>query len=118
MSDALKTTFIIKINDSEKEVFMSFALLNTITGYFENPEQLSEIFLNPQVRESILVELLSERNPTGRITKQLNTSSLLIDPNDVLDLLEWVAEHVENFFTQAFKKANQRLKAKMKAPNA
>ncbi|GFD70942.1 hypothetical protein KUL118_01720 [Tenacibaculum sp. KUL118] len=112
MSDNPATRFNLRVNDEDKEVFMSFALLNTITGYFRSAEELDQILLNPEIRNSIITELLSERNENGRITKNFDTTKMVVDHDEVLDLLEWVAEHVENFFMKALQRAKQRMKKK------
>ena len=112
MSDNPPVTFTISVNDEDKEVFMSFALLNTITGYFRNAEELEQILLNSDVRASVITELLSERNETGRITQNFDINTMKADPDQILDLLEWVSEHVETFFTKALKRAKQRMKKK------
>ncbi len=112
MSDNPSVTFNISVNDEDKEVFMSFALLNTITGYFRTAEELEQILLNPDVRASVITELLSERNETGRITKNFDINTMKADPDQILDLLEWVSEHVETFFMKALQRAKQRMKKK------
>lgn len=112
MSDSPAARFNLRVNDEDKEVFMSFALLNTITGYFRSAEELDQILLNPEIRNSIITELLSERNENGRILKNFDTTKMVVDPDEVLDLFEWVAEHVENFFTKALQRAKQRMKKK------
>ena len=112
MSDNPPVTFNISVNGEDKEVFMSFALLNTITGYFRNAEELEQILLNSDVRASVITELLSERNETGRITKNFDINRMKADPDQILDLLEWVSEHVETFFMKALQRAKQRMKKK------
>lgn len=110
MSDSPSATFNLTVNGEDKDVFMSFALLNTITGYFQSKSDLEQILLNADVRASVLIELLSERNETGRITKSIDLNNMQVDQDELLDLLEWVAEHVESFFTKALARANQRMK--------
>ena len=112
MSDNPSVTFNISVNGEDKEVFMSFALLNTITGYFRNAEELEQILLNSDVRASVITELLSERNETGRITQNFDINTMKADQDQILDLLEWVSEHVETFFMKALQRAKQRMKKK------
>ena len=110
MSDNPPTVFNLSVNGEDKELFMSFALLNILTGYFRSPDELDQILLNPDVRASILTELLSERNETGRITKNFDINKMVVDQDHILDLFEWVAEHIETFFMKALKRAKNRMK--------
>ena len=112
MSDSPSATFNLTVNGEDKDVFMSFALLNTITGYFQSKSDLEQILLNSDVRASVISELLSERNETGRITKNFDINTMKVDPDQILDLLEWVSEHVETFFMKALQRAKQRMKKK------
>ena len=70
--------FHIEISGKEKSVFMSFALLNTMSAYFENKNEFEEILTNPTVRSSMLIEMLSDRDETGRIIKELDLNLSLI----------------------------------------
>lgn len=109
MADPISKTFLLNVDGTDRKIFMSFGLLNTLAGYFETPNQIEEALLNSNVRASILVEALSERQEDGRIKKPMALDSADIDSEQVFDFFDWVASHIEDFFMLALKRANQRM---------
>lgn len=91
------------------EVYMSFGLLNSLSKFFENVDQVEEIYLNPELQAAILIECLSERDRKGTITEELVLNDLE-NLNSVNELLAWVGEHLTDFFIQLLKASTNRLK--------
>lgn len=108
MNKNLKSKYVMSVKGQNREILMSFGLLNTLSAYFENPNQLDELFLNSQVRASVLVECLSVRDDSGRICEAFNLSLNELDTDEVMGLFEWVEEHLEDFFTKALARATAR----------
>jgi hypothetical protein len=105
MTDKLSPRFTLTCGDTQTEIFMSFGLLNTLSGIFENPQQISETFTNPTVRLDILLLCLSKRDKYGKITEEFAINELEIDADHLIDFLDWVESHISYFFLRAWEKA-------------
>lgn len=107
---APKPYFVFNKNENNPtEIFMSFGLLNSLSKYFETVDQVEEIFLNPELQATILIECLSDRDKKGRITEELNLNELE-DLQSVNKFLAWVGDHLTDFFIQMLKASTNRLK--------
>lgn len=114
----LNHKFVLTRDDSSLSVFMSFGLLNTLSRYFENPQDLDAIFDNADVRIALLTECFAERNEKGEITSKIPPTALEITTEEAWEFFGWVQEHLADFFTQALKRATngrRTLLEKMKA---
>lgn len=105
MSQAPAISFNAIINGEHREIFMSFALLNRVSFLVGNMENLHEVMLNPEMREAILVEMLAERTQSGKLVKQYALDEVVISNQDVMNLLDFVGEHLLDFFMGALKKS-------------
>ncbi len=111
----LSDRFEMPINETEtRTVFMSFALINTLAGYFESPNDVVQIYQNPMVQQSILVDCLSERDDLGKITKPFTLETMTTSYEDVIKFLSWVEEHLSNFFLRTLQAANHMMKRTIK----
>jgi len=104
--------FEVTFNNTKKEVFMSFGLVNTIAGMFEDMSQLTEAFTNPHVRGALVVECLSERNENGGLVKEIDLNTLGIETEHLFEFLTWVEAHVSDFFTQSLVRATSSMRKK------
>ena len=105
MTDKLAPRFTLTCGDTQKELFMSFGLLNTLSAIFENPQQISETFINATVRLDILLLCLSKRDQYGKITEEFAINELEIDTDHLIDFLDWVESHISYFFLRAWEKS-------------
>ncbi|HYG34259.1 MAG TPA: hypothetical protein VEC99_05720 [Clostridia bacterium] len=101
----LPSSFTMKVNGQDHEVFMSFALLNKLAYYIGQPEQVFTVLLDPVVREIVMKELLAERSKTGRIKQEVELEDLDFDLEEVESLLDWAAEHLLVFTLAVAEKA-------------
>lgn len=93
------------VDGQEREVFMSFALLNRLAYLVGNPEQVGIMMLDPVVRETALTELLAERTKGGKVINQKALDEYEVSLEEVEKLLDWAAEHVLNFTIRVAEKS-------------
>jgi hypothetical protein len=98
-------TISVTVNGEAKEVLMSYGLLNQLVRTVGDLEQLGSMSIDPDVRDAILKQVLSERTRGGKITKEADLDDIEISVEDVEALLAWVGEHVLNFFLKALETA-------------
>lgn len=100
----------VQIDGKEEEIFMSFALLNSIARHVGDPENIPLIEINADFREIILKELLAVRNPSGKITQERGIDDVEISIEDAEKLLDFASEHITDFTIRALEKAGARSK--------
>lgn len=105
---AAEPRFTLQISEQQqKEIFMSFGLLNTLARFFEEHDQVEEeLFTNSYVQSSVIVECLSERDEYGKIAQEFDLNTLT-DLDSLDDFFVWVGAHLHAFFMR-------RLQAKMR----
>ena len=113
-------TFTIKINGKERDVKMSFGLLNILCQKVGDLDGAATIAMDQSLREGVLIELLSDRDTRGRISEEFDLFTADMNPDDVVALLDWAGEHVLDFFLKGLERAKKlqernmpRLKALM-----
>jgi hypothetical protein len=95
----------VTVNGVEREIFMPFALLNRLSHMLGDIQNLGMVHLNPEVRETFLVELLHERGPGGKVTKEAILDELEIPLQDIERLLDFTAEHILDFTLRVIERA-------------
>lgn len=98
-----ETTITVKLGSSEREIFMSFGLLQTLAkmvGPVTNIEVIPLIMIDPEKAEEFLVEVLAERTPSGKVTSKPELLDHEISPEDVDRVIEWMVGHLLHFFIQ------------------
>lgn len=95
-------TYTLKtIDGSEKDIFMSFGLMNAITRVVGNVDNVASLVNDHDARDQILVELLSERTKGGKVVNKAVLDEIDLDYNEVLSLLTWAQEHMVDFFMKS-----------------
>jgi hypothetical protein len=95
----------IKISGEERELFMSYGLLNELAKIVGSPEAAPQIAINEYLREEVLKATLAERKPSGKVTKPVaDIDDIDISIADVEALLDWATENVLSFFVRSLKK--------------
>jgi hypothetical protein len=103
-----ENTITIKFNNEDRDIFMSFGLLNDLTKLVSDPSEVPRILLDPDLRDAVLKELLAERKRSGKILKELpDVEDIDASPEDIEKLLDWTMEHVISFFVRSLKKTAQ-----------
>lgn len=105
MSDKLS----IIVNGEEREIFMSFGLLNHLCNVVGTIENVPLISIDVELRNTILPLTLAERTKSGKlINKELpEVDDFEITVEDGEKLLEWVTDHAGNFFIKALETARR-----------
>ena len=92
----------VTVDGEDREIFMSFGLLNELTSWLGSPEALPAIFVKAEMRSEMLSRLLAERKKSGKlITPVADIDDVEIELADVQRLLQWATEHVLSFFLQS-----------------
>lgn len=84
----------------EKQIFMSYALLNRLTRACPNIEQLAGISGYPEVQDNIIANLLAPVKNGKPSLKDfdMETDTAGIDPEVIQDMLLWGVAHITSFF--------------------
>ena len=113
----LPETFQVKVNGEDREIFMSFGLLNELTTIVGDPGAVAAITMNPEMRNKVLASALAKRKPSGKIEEKVDIDDVEITIKDVESLLDWVAGHVMSFFVRSLRKVaavNEKYEAPLK----
>lgn len=94
----------VTLNGKERELFMSFGLLNNLTRIVDDPTRVPAIRTDSELRDAVLSAALAERKTSGKIEKEVDIDDIDITIDDVERTLDWVMEHVMGFFVRALKK--------------
>ncbi|CCV12934.1 hypothetical protein MESS4_510101 [Mesorhizobium sp. STM 4661] len=98
----------IKQDDVERELFMSFGLLNELSILIGDPGQIAAVPVNPEMRRSILLACLAQRKKSGKVEKPVaDFDDLDISISDVEAILAWTMDHLMDFFVRSLKKVVQ-----------
>lgn len=96
--------FKIKINGEERDIKMSFGLLNVLATAVGELDDIPHILLNGELRTDIFVKTVVRRDAEGTPVETLNMFTIDVEEDDVIDLLTWVAEHLTDFFLKSIEK--------------
>lgn len=94
----------ITTDGAEREIFMSFGLLNHLTTIVGDPARVASIPLNPELRREVLESVLAKRKPSGKLEEKIDLDDVDISIADVETLLDWVSGHVMSFFIRSLQK--------------
>ena len=100
----LSDKIIVKVDEEDREIFMSFGLLNELTKIIKDPTRVSSVAVDFELREEVLTSLLAVRKKSGKISEKVNLDDADISVEDVERLIEWSSEHVLSFFVRSLKK--------------
>jgi hypothetical protein len=97
-------TVTVQVNGEDRELFMSFGILNAIAGAIDNNvENVGLVAINPLLRQAVLEALLSPRNDKGKVVPEtkFDPDADRVSIEDVNKVLEWAAESALDFFLSA-----------------
>lgn len=101
MTDKLSITF----EGNDRDLLMSYGLLNELTKIVGSPEIAPQITVNHALREEILKAVLAERKPSGKIVKAIeDADDLDLSVEDAERVLDWATEAVLSFFVRSLDK--------------
>lgn len=93
----------VKVDDTDREIFLSFGLLNELTTIINDPARVAAISLDPELRTNVLNSVLATRRKNGKLEAPADVSDLDISIEDVEKLLEWASEHIMSFFVRSLR---------------
>ena len=108
-TEKLSNDLTIEVNEVQRSIRMNFNLLNRLTFIVGNVENIQEAMSAPAVRESLMCEALAIREPDGKRKVPENLSDLDLSPEDAGRLLNFIGDHVMDFFLLTLEQANQRM---------
>jgi len=111
MSNTLSDKLSITVDENERELFMSFGLLNELTTIIGDPARVSAVAVDPELRTEVLCAALAERKRSGKIIKAVDFDDLDISVEDVENVISWVMEHSLSFFVRSLRKVVDLTKA-------
>lgn len=103
----MSETITVNLNGEDREIFMSFGLLNELTKIVADPSRLGAINLDPELREEFLISLLSKRKKSGKIEEVVDFDDMEISIEDIEKVISWAQEHVMSFFVRSFRNIQQ-----------
>jgi hypothetical protein len=124
----LDPKFTYRVGDQEKSIFMSYALLNRLTGVCPDVQQLVAINFFPDVQEKMLAQLLA---PIGEVTDdqgetytrpcperfRMDEHTQGLELSIIQDMIIWAVGHMTDFLLGLTEKnlepavqTNERLK--------
>ena len=116
-------TFDIVVNGSEKQIKMTFGLLNILCRAVGDVDAAASVNFDPILRHTFLVEMLSDRDAKGKIKEAIELDTLELDIDAASDLIAWAGDHVLDFFLKGLEKTKSlqerhqgRIKALMPTP--
>lgn len=101
----MSDTFTITVNGTERDLKMSFGLLNSVCRVVGDVDGAAMISMDPALRQAVLEELLSTRDTRGKITERVDLDTLDVEPDAIVDLLDWAGNHAMDFFLKGLEKA-------------
>lgn len=97
-----KEHFTITQDGEDREIFMSFGLLNEITTLLGDPAVAASVYFQPELRENVLVAALHERSKTGKVINRVEgIDDVEISVDQIEELLAWEVEHAIAFFARS-----------------
>ena len=97
--------FQIVQDGDDREIFMSFGLLNEITTLMGEPATAASVYFDPALRVAVLLAALHVRSKTGKVEHQIKSlDELEIAPADMEALLAWEVEHAIAFFARSMER--------------
>lgn len=91
-----------------KTITMSFGLLAECAGTIGDPTRTPSVAVDDALRTSLLRSVLSDRDASGKITQEFNAFACPYTAEQIIALLDWVAQHVLDFFLNALQVAEKR----------
>jgi hypothetical protein len=112
MQDAHKpaATLTVTVDGEEREIKMTYGLQDKLITLVRDTSEIGNIFIDPEVRNNILAELLAKRGRGGKIEgERKDAEEYEISMEDIDALLSWATDVVTNFFIRALEILERKL---------
>lgn len=94
-------------DDKPRDIFMSFGLLSKLTKVVGSPDIVGAISVDPELRDSIIAELLAERKKSGKVINPVaDLEDIDVSVEDIEALLKWASEHLMGFFVRSLQQVH------------
>lgn len=108
-----------RLGGSELTLFMSFGLLNKLSAMVGDLNNLPDLYLVPELQDTIIYEILVPRDEAGKALQdyKLYQFSDELSTEEGSRLIEWCEAHLTSFFLkrlQAAQHLQQKLIQRMK----
>lgn len=107
MTTKVSDTLTIKIGEVDRELFMSFGLLNELTSIIRDPARIPAVTLETDLRNQFLSAILAERKKSGKIVNPVEIDDIEITYEDAERAMAWGQEHVMDFFIRSFRQISR-----------
>ena len=88
---------------------MSYGLVRSLSKILPSLDHIPALMLNDELRDKVLVALLSDRSNTGKVTKEADLDESDIAVEEVERVIAWAQEHLLDFFLRSAKNAQTLL---------
>lgn len=95
-------TLTITVDGEEREIKMTYGLQDKLISLVRDTNEIGNIFVDPEVRNNILAEMLATRGRGGKIEGvRKDAEDYEISLEDIDALLSWATDVVTDFFIRA-----------------
>jgi hypothetical protein len=94
----------VTVNDVQRELFMSFGLLNELCRGVGSVQSAIQIPTDSELRDYTLLATLSERNENGEVDTPINLRLIDMSLEDAENLLSWASDHCVDFFLRTMER--------------
>ena len=95
-------TLTVTVDGEEREIKMTYGLQDKLITLVRDTSEIGNIFVDPEVRNGVLAELLAKRGRGGKIEgDRKDAEEYEISMEDVDALLSWATDVVTHFFVRA-----------------
>jgi hypothetical protein len=106
MTEKTNDKLSITQDGNERELFMSYGLLNALSLLVGSPEVVPAMSLDDGLRAEILAAVLAERKVTGKVLKPVeDIDDIDISIDDIERILDWAGAHLMGFFMRRLAKS-------------
>jgi hypothetical protein len=99
----------VKNGEKDQVLFMSFGLLNRLTRRMGDIDQLPRLAMDTELQEAIIIEVFTTRDEKGNPTYTPTLDEIQVGLDDIDLVLDFVGDHIANFFMGAAEKAQKRV---------
>lgn len=100
----LSDTITIKLDGEDRNIFLSFGLLNELSLLVNDISDLPSIPLNTRLRKQVLSACFATRKKSGKIEAEVDIDDVDVSIGDSERIIDWVVDHMMAFFLRSLKK--------------
>lgn len=110
MTEKASPTLTVQNGEVSQDLFMSFGLLNRLTRLAGGVDQVPMLAVDVALQEAVILEVFTTRDAKGKATfTPESLDEVQVSLEEIALVLDFVGEHVTNFFAQTAEKAQARM---------